>query len=54
MEDEEVKPSTSQEEQVMLGISGGGGEERTTLDIDSDIKFDDEYSIVTVWISTDR
>ena len=27
----------------MPGTSGGGGEEKTTSDIDSDIEFDDEY-----------
>ena len=27
----------------MPGTSGGGGEEKTTSDIDSDIEFDDEF-----------
>ena len=41
--EEQVKPSTNKEEQVMLGTSGGGGEERVTSDIDSDIEFDKEF-----------
>ena len=41
--EEQVEPSTSQEEQVMPGTSGGGGEEKTTSDVDSDIEFDDEF-----------
>ena len=39
---EEVTAEPSQE-QVMLGTSGGGGEEKTTSDIDSDIEFNDEF-----------
>ena len=40
--EEQVKSSTSQE-QVMPGTSGGGGEEKTTSDIDSGIEFDDKF-----------
>ena len=43
MEEEEIKPSTSLEQQVMQGTSGWGGEESTTMDIDSDIEFDNKY-----------
>ena len=40
--EEEVTAGPSQE-QVMLGTSGEGGEEKTTSDSDSDIEFDDKF-----------